>query len=137
MLQLSLRQFWSKVREINSNKLTNINDHERRQGEQWIFKHNTANVFFNKYSLCENITTLTNHRSSLLCWLTFRGRGDWGQVGIWVHENGLKFSKKVGIFPKMLLQKGLHFYARLLMQRSFQVSPGCMPSAPPSPPLIK
>jgi len=38
--------------------------------------------------------------------LTLRDRGDQGQVGNWIqrffsHKNGLKFSKKVGIFPTM------------------------------------
>jgi len=41
---------------------------------------NTANVFFNKHSLCENISTLTNRLSSLLCCLTLSGRGNWGQA---------------------------------------------------------
>jgi len=64
--------------------------HGRRQrgqggrGLPWIFIHDIANVFFNKHSLCENILTLTNHRSSLLYWLTLRDRGDYVQVGIWV-----------------------------------------------------
>jgi len=30
----------------------------------------------------------------------------------------------------ILLQKKVYFYVKLLMQRSFKVSPGCMPSAP-------
>jgi len=46
-------------------------------------------------------------------------------------ENGLKFSQKLGIFPKMslFLKNGLNFYARFLMQHSIEVSPGYMPSA--------
>jgi len=46
--------------------------------------HDTANVFFNKHSFCENISILTNHLSSLLRWLTLRGSGNWGQMGAWV-----------------------------------------------------
>jgi len=63
----------------------------------------TANVFFNKHSLCENIPTLTNHLSSLLVWLTLRGRGNclidkWGpEYTIFSHEYGLKFSTTVDI----------------------------------------
>jgi len=51
------------------------------------------------------------------------------------HKNGLKFSKKVGIFPKMVVspKKVFTFYARLLMQRSLEVCFGCMSI----PPLIK
>jgi len=52
---------------------------QREQGGAvvpWIFICDTANVFFNKYSFCENITTLTNELNSLLCWLTLRGGGD-------------------------------------------------------------
>jgi len=46
--------------------------HGRRQRgvgavDPWNFKHDAINVFFNKYSLCDNISTLTNHLSSLLC----------------------------------------------------------------------
>jgi len=37
------------------------------------------------------------------------------------------------VSSKMLL----NFIAELLMQRSLAMSPGCMPSAPPNPPLIK
>jgi len=39
----------------------------------WIFIHDIINVFFNKHSHGENITTLNNHLSSLLCWLTKEG----------------------------------------------------------------
>jgi len=43
---------------------------------QWIFTHRTANVFFTKHSFRKNIPTLINYRSSLLRWLTLRGRDD-------------------------------------------------------------
>jgi len=33
----------------------------------WIFTHDTANVFFNKHSFCENIPTLTNHLIVICC----------------------------------------------------------------------
>jgi len=36
------------------------------------------------------------------------------------HENDLKFSKKVGIFPKMGFSKKVFTYAKLLMQRSLE-----------------
>jgi len=39
----------------------------------------------------------------------------------------------MGVSPK----KDFIFYAGLLMQRSFEVSPGCMSSASDNPPLIK
>jgi len=75
--------------------------HGRRQRGQggvppWIFTHDTANVFFNKHSFCEDIPTLINYRNSLLQSFS--------------HENGLKFSKKAGIFPKIGVfpKKGLH-----------------------------
>jgi len=55
------------------------------------------------------------------------------------HENVLKFSEKVGIFPKIhVFQKKIFtFYAGLLMHRLIELSPWCMPSAPRNPPLIK
>jgi len=33
----------------------------------WIFIHDTANVYFNKHSLCESIQTLSNHLTVVLC----------------------------------------------------------------------
>jgi len=48
---------------------------EQRAVPPWIFAHDTANVFFNKYLFYENILTLTNHLRSLLCRLSLRGRG--------------------------------------------------------------
>jgi len=48
-------------------------------------------VFIKKHSFYENIPTLTNYLSSLLCWLTLRDRGDWVQMGVRVHENGRNF----------------------------------------------
>jgi len=56
-----------------------------------------------------------------------------------LHKIGLKFSQKLGIFPKMCIspKKVFTFCVGLLMQRSLAVSPGYMPSAPPNPPLIK
>jgi len=63
----------------------------------WIFIHDPANVFFNKYSLCENIPTIL-----VLCCTGWRQ--DAGMIedkwGRFFEENGLKFSK-VGILPKM------------------------------------
>jgi len=57
------------------------------------------------------------------------------------HEIGLKSSKKIGIFPEIgtvfLHKKVFTFYAGLLVQRSLEVIPVCMPSAPSNPPLIK
>jgi len=59
----------------------------RREGcLPWIFTHHTTNVFFNKQLFCDNIPTLTNYCSSLLRYLTLRGRDDEGQVGTWVQS---------------------------------------------------
>jgi len=136
-----------KAHNASSNSLANVilgelwhgilYGHERRQrGEKgrgaWpilIFMHDTANVFFNKHSLCENISTLTNHLSCLLCWLTLRHRGDWGQVEAWVHETDLKFSKKKGIFPKIgVSPKKVFIFTRdswcsVLLRRALGVRP--------------
>jgi len=46
---------------------------------------------------------------------------------VFSHENGLKFSKNVGIFPEMrvsLSKSSSHFYVGLLMQRSLKLSLG-------------
>jgi len=59
---------------------------------------------------------------------------------VFSQEIGLKFSKKMGIFPEnwvFLQKKVFTFYARLLVQRSPQVSPGYIPGPPSNPPLIK
>jgi len=58
---------------------------------------------------------------------------------VFSHENGLEFSKRVGIFSKInvSLKKVFTFYVGLLMQLSLKVSPECMPSTPPDSPLIK
>jgi len=56
----------------------------------------------------------------------------WGYgYKVFSHKNGLKLSKKMGIFPEMGVssKKVFAFYARLLMKCSLEVSPGCMPSA--------
>jgi len=103
-----------------------------------------ANVFFNKHSYCKNIPILTNHHSSLMCWLTLRSgviKAKWGlATKFFSQELELKFSKKIGIFFRkwvFLHKKVFTFCARLLLvQRSLE-GPGCMPSAPFNPPLIK
>jgi len=63
----------------------------------------------------------------------------WGAGYKFSHKNGLKFSKKVGIFPEMgvSLKKVFTFCAGLLMQRFLEVSPGFIFSASPNSPLIK
>jgi len=47
---------------------------------------------------------------------------------VFSRENGLKFSEKVGIFLEMDVspKKVFNFYAGILMQRSLEMSPGCM-----------
>jgi len=62
-----------------------------------------------------------------------------GYKVVFLQKIGLKFSKKIGIFPEwvFLHNKIFTFYAGILVQRSLEVSPGCMPSAPSNPPLIK
>jgi len=107
----------------------------------WTFIHDTANVFFYKHLLYENILTLTNQLTSLLRWMTLSGRDDWGKwrpvYKVFSHENGLKFSKKVAIFSKtdLLQTKVFTFYEVLLLQCFLEVSPTCMPNAPTDPPL--
>jgi len=74
---------------------------EGRKGGPW-----PANVFYNKQSYCKNNPPLTNHRSSLMCWLTLRGGlikpiGDLG-TKFFSQEIGIKFSKKLlYFFPEM------------------------------------
>jgi len=54
------------------------------------------------------------------------------------HENGRKFSKKLGIFPEWLfLKNGIQFLRGFLMQRFVEINPEFRPSAPPNPLLIK
>jgi len=50
----------------------------------------------------------------------------WGpEYKVFSHENGLNFSKKDGIFPKIGVspKKALHFLRGLLMQRILELSP--------------
>jgi len=51
---------------------------------------------------------------------------------VFSHENGLKFSKKLCIFPKMNVssKKVFTFYVELLMQRILEVNHGFCPMRP-------
>jgi len=75
--------------------------------------------------------------------VTLRGRGDEGQAGTWVqsysHENDLKFSEKVGIFPDMgvSLKNDLKFSASLLMQLPLEFISECMAIACPVRPITR
>jgi len=124
----------------HNHKISHSRHGRRKRGQEepfphWIFIHDTANVFFKKHSLCENIPTFTNHLSSLLRWLTLRGRGYWSFFA----RNGLKFFEKLGIFSKMVVspkKNSIHFL-REAFDVILEVSFGCMPSALPNPSLTK
>jgi len=67
-------------------------------------------------------------------------KANWGHgYKVFSQEIGQKFSKKRGIFRKWIFlhKKVFTFYAEFLVQRSFEVSPGCMPSALSNPALIR
>jgi len=79
------------------------------------FPHMIPLMCFSTSNRLWNISTLTNHRSLLLRWLTLRGRGDESQVGTWVQSFFVRkwpeIFKKVVIFPKIVvsLKRGLSF----------------------------
>jgi len=113
------------------------------EGGTWIFTHDTANVFLTRTHFVK--TSQLSPTIVVLCCAGWRYevgaiKAKWGLgTNFFLHENGLKFSRKVGIFPKMVVspKKVFTFFTRLLMQRFFEWALHTCPSAPSNLLLIK